>query len=81
MRTGRHIKNETATVTVINNSTANIGNGVNKVAHNGDYTIFKNIAAPNGSFSVNYHFLKAGKHQIIAGIKSKSNVFAVSGFI
>jgi hypothetical protein len=49
---------------------------MNKVAQNGDYAIFKNIAAPNGSFSVKYHFLQAGTHQIIVGIKSKSNIFA-----
>ncbi|MFZ0513830.1 MAG: hypothetical protein WAM14_19645, partial [Candidatus Nitrosopolaris sp.] len=50
----------------------NIGNGINKGTPNGNYTIFKNIAAPNGSFSIKYHFLQAGKHQIIVGIKSKS---------
>ena len=72
LKTGSHIKNQTATVTVINSSTANIGNGINKGTPNGNYTIFKNIAAPNGSFSIKYHFLQAGKHQIIVGIKSKS---------
>ncbi|MFZ0510677.1 MAG: hypothetical protein WAM14_03645, partial [Candidatus Nitrosopolaris sp.] len=76
LKTGSHIKNETATVTVINNSTANIGNGTSKGAHNGDYTVFKNISSPNGSFSVKYHFLQPGTHQIIAGMKSKNNIFA-----
>ena len=76
LKTGSHIKNETATVTVINNFTANNGNGINKGTPNEDLAIFKNIAAPNGSFSVKYHFLQAGTHQIIVGIKSKNNVFA-----
>ena len=58
LKTGINLK--TATVTVINNFTANIGNGINKGSTNGDFTIFKNIAARNGSFSVKYHFLQAG---------------------
>ncbi len=69
-KTGINLRNETATVTVINNFTANIGNGINKG------NVFKNISAPNGSLSVKYHFLQAGTHQVIAGIKSKNNVFA-----
>jgi hypothetical protein len=76
LKTGSHIKNETATVTLINNFTAIIGNGINKGTPNGDLSIFKNIAAPNGSFSLKYHFLQAGTHQIIVGIESKNNVFA-----
>jgi hypothetical protein len=64
----------TATVTVINNLTANIDTGVSKVSTR-DFTIFKNIPASNGSFSVNCRFLQAGTHQIIAAIKSKNNVF------
>jgi hypothetical protein len=51
-------------------------NGINKGAHTEDYSIFKNIPAPNGSFTVKYHFLQAGTHQIIAAIKSKNNIFA-----
>ena len=51
LKTGSNLKNETATVTVINNFTANIGAGTNKQTANGDSTIFKNISAPNGSFS------------------------------
>jgi hypothetical protein len=74
LKTGSHIKNVTATVTVINNLTANIDTGVNKGSTR-DFTIFKNIAASNGSFSVKYRFLQAGTHQIIAAIKSKNNVF------
>jgi hypothetical protein len=45
----------TATVTVINNFTANIAAGTNKGTSNGDFAIFKNISAPNGSFSVKYY--------------------------
>jgi hypothetical protein len=74
LKTGSHIKNVTATVTVINNLTANIDTGVSKGSTR-DFTIFKNIAASNGSFSVNYRFPQAGTHQIIVGIKSKNNVF------
>jgi hypothetical protein len=66
LKTGSHIKNVTATVTVINNLTANIGPGVNKGSTNRDFIIFKNIPAPNGTFSLKYHFLRAGTHQIIA---------------
>ena len=73
MKTGSNLKNETATVTVINNFTANIGAGTNK--QTGDFTIFKNISVPNGSFSVKYHFLQAGTHQIIARINSNSTPF------
>jgi peptidoglycan/xylan/chitin deacetylase (PgdA/CDA1 family) len=76
LKTGINLKNETATLTVINNFTANIGNGANKGSANADFNIFKNISAPNGSFSVKYHFLQTGTHQIIVSIKSKNNVFA-----
>jgi hypothetical protein len=76
LKTGSHIKNANATVTVINNSTANIGARTNKGTPNGDFSIFKNIAAPNGSFSVKQNFLQAGTHQIIARINSKNNVFS-----
>lgn len=64
----------TATVTAMNNLTANIDTGVSKGSTTG-FTIFKNIAVSNGSFSVNCRFLRAGTHQIIAEIKSKINVF------
>ncbi|MFZ0512154.1 MAG: hypothetical protein WAM14_11155, partial [Candidatus Nitrosopolaris sp.] len=77
LKTGINLKNETATVTVINNFSADIGTDIKKGSANGDFTIFKNIAAPNGTFSVKYHFMHAETHQIIAGIKSKNNVFAV----
>ncbi|MRN41185.1 MAG: hypothetical protein FIO02_09100, partial [Nitrosopumilales archaeon] len=60
LKTGSHLNNMTATVTVINNSTANIGTGISKGTPNGDFSIFKNISAPNGSFSVKDHFLQAG---------------------
>jgi hypothetical protein len=72
---GSNLKNETATVTIINNFTANIGAGTNKQTANGDFAIFKNISAPNGSFSVKYRFLQAGTHQIIARINSNSTPF------
>jgi hypothetical protein len=65
----------TATVTVINNFSANIGAGTNKGTSNGEFAIFKNIAASNGSFSVKYRFLQAGTHQIIARINSNSTPF------
>jgi hypothetical protein len=58
----------TATVTVINNSTANIGTGTKQIA-NGGFTVFKNISAPNG------RFLQAGTHQIIARITSNNAQF------
>ena len=74
--TGSHLSNANATVTVINNLTANIGTGTNSGTPNGDFSIFKNIAAPNGSFSVKQHILQASTHQIIARINSKNNVFA-----
>jgi hypothetical protein len=73
LKTGINLKNETATVTVINNSTANIGAGTNK--QTGDFTVFKNISIPNGSFSVKYHFLQAGTHQIITRINSNNTPF------
>ena len=77
LKTGSHLKNVTATVTVINNSTANFGTRCKvKEAENGDFSIFKNISAPNGSFSVKDHFLQAGTHQIIARINSKNNIFS-----
>ena len=75
MKTDINLKNETATVTVINNSTVKIGAGTNKKTANGDFTIFKNISSPNGSFSVKYRCLQAGTHQIIARINSKSTPF------
>jgi hypothetical protein len=75
LKTGINLKNETATVTVINNNTADIGTSTNKQTANGDFTIFKNISAPNGSFSVKYRFLQAGTHQIIARINSNSTPF------
>ena len=37
LKTGSSIKNETATVTVINNSTANVGTGINKGTPNEDF--------------------------------------------
>jgi len=76
LKTGSHLKKVTATVTVINNSTANIGTGISKGTTNGDFSIFKNISAPNGSFSVKDHFLQAGTHQIIARMNSKNNIFS-----
>ncbi|MGA9151884.1 MAG: hypothetical protein WBZ36_15000 [Candidatus Nitrosopolaris sp.] len=76
LKTGSNLKNETATITVINNFTANIGVGTNKQTA-GDFAIFKNISAPNGSFSVKYRFLQVGTHQIIARINSKSTSFKV----
>jgi len=48
--TGSHLSNANATVTVINNLTANIGTGTNSGTPNGDFSVFKNIAVPNGSF-------------------------------
>jgi hypothetical protein len=72
---GSNLKNETATVTVINNFTANIGAGTNKQTANGDFTIFKNMLAPNGSFSVKYRFLQAGTHQIITRVNSNNTQF------
>jgi hypothetical protein len=74
-KTGINLKNVTATVTVINNSTANIGTGTNKQIANGGFTVFKNISAPNGSFFVKYRFLQAGTHQIIARINSNNAQF------
>ena len=75
LKTGSNLKNETATVTVINNFTANIGAGTNKQTANNDFTIFKNISAPNGSFSVKYRFLQAGTHQIITRVNSNNTQF------
>ena len=75
LKTGINLKNETATVTVINNFTANIGAGTNKGTSNLDFAIFKNMPVPNGSFSVKYHFLQAGTHQIIARVNSNSTPF------
>ena len=75
LKTGINLKNETATVTVINNLTTNIGAGTNKQTANGDFAIFKNISAPNGSFSVKYRFLQAGTHQIITRVNSISTPF------
>jgi len=76
LKTDSHLKNVTATVTVINNSTANIGTGISKGTATTDFSIFKNIAAPNGSFYVKQHFLQTGTHQIIARINSKNNIFS-----
>ena len=76
LKTGGYLSNANATVTVINNLTANIGTGTNNGTPNGDFSIFKNIAVPNGSFSVKHHFLQAGTHQIIARINSKNNAFS-----
>jgi hypothetical protein len=70
LKTDSQLKNVTATVTVINNSTANIGTGISNVTANGDFSIFKNLGASDGSFSVKYHFQQAGTHQIIARINS-----------
>lgn len=77
LKTGNHVKNVTGTVTVINNFTANVNTGINKGTPNGDFSIFKTISAPNGSFSIKDHFLQAGAHQIIARINSKNNIFSV----
>jgi len=74
LKTGINLKNVTATVTVINNNTADIGTSTNKGSANG-VMIFKNISAPNGGFSVKYRFLQAGTHQIIARINSNSSTF------
>jgi hypothetical protein len=74
LKTGSHIKNVTATVTVIDNSTANIDTGVSKESTR-DFSIFKNISASNGSFSVNYRFLQAGTHQIITRVNSNNTQF------
>ena len=41
LKTGSHIKNANATVTVINNFIANIGTGINKGTHNGEFSIFE----------------------------------------
>jgi hypothetical protein len=76
LKTGSYLKNVTATVTVINNYTANIGTGISKGTANGDFSIFKNMAAPNGSFSIKQHFLQTGTHQIITRINSKNNIFS-----
>jgi hypothetical protein len=74
LKTGINLKNETATVTVINNNfTANIGAGTNKQTANA--ALFKNISAPNGSFSVKYRFLQAGTHQIIIRVNSNNTQF------
>jgi hypothetical protein len=43
LKTGSHLKNVNATVTVINNLTANVGAGINKGTPNRDFSIFKNI--------------------------------------
>jgi len=65
----------TATVTVIDNLTANIDTSVSKGSTR-NFTIFKNIAASNGNLSVNYRFLQAGKaHQIIIRVNSNNTQF------
>jgi len=56
LKTGGYLKNETATMTVLNNLTANINNVTKKGTTNNEFTIFKNIDAPNGTFSVKYKF-------------------------
>jgi hypothetical protein len=73
LKTGSYLKNETATVTVLNNLTANINNVTKKGTSNSEFTIFKSIQAPNGLFSVHYKFSQAGTHQVIARINSKTN--------
>lgn len=76
MKTGGYLKNETATMTVLNNLTANINNVTKKGTTNNEFTIFKNIDAPNGTFSVKYKFW-ARTHQVIARINSKTNALPV----
>ncbi len=73
LKTGSYLKNETATVTVLNNLTANINNVTKKGTSNNEFTIFRNIEAPNGTFSVKYKFSQPGTHQVIARINSKTN--------
>jgi hypothetical protein len=75
LKTGSNLKNETATVTVIDNFTADIGVGTNKQTAKGDFAIFKNISAPNGCFFVKYRFLQAGTHQIITRVNSNNTQF------
>jgi hypothetical protein len=77
LKTGSLIKNVNSTITVINNSAANPQASVsNRGTSNGEFSIFRNIAAPDGSFSVKYHFTQPGTHQIIARINSKENTFS-----
>ncbi|MFY9872752.1 MAG: hypothetical protein WAK17_23840 [Candidatus Nitrosopolaris sp.] len=40
-----------------------------------DFTVFKNITAPNGDFSVKYRFLQAGTHQITTRINPSNPSF------
>lgn len=44
LKTGNHLKNVNATVTVITNLAANVGTGVNKGTATRDISIFKNIS-------------------------------------
>jgi hypothetical protein len=59
LQTGNHLKNLLATVVIINTSS-----GQPKIFK------FKNIAAPNGNFSVEYLFPELGIYQVIARINS-----------
>jgi hypothetical protein len=78
LKTGIHLKNDSATVIVINNSSANAGTVLNnKETSNGKFSISRNIAAPSGIFSIKYHFAQPGMHQIIGRINSKDNTFSV----
>jgi hypothetical protein len=56
LQTGNHLKNLLATVVIINTSSGHFK--------------FKNIAAPNGNFSVEYLFPELGIYQVIARINS-----------
>lgn len=60
LQTGSHLKNLTARVVIVTNSS-------------GQERIFKftNIAAPDGDFSVKYRFLEWGMYQVISTIHSK----------
>ena len=77
LQTGSYLKNEIATVTVLNNITANINNVTNKGTATSEFALFKNIEAPNGMFSVRYKFSQPGTHQVIARINSKTNPLPV----
>jgi hypothetical protein len=66
LKTGTQIKNETATVIVLNNSAANTESGAS----------FKNIAVPNGGFSVKHQFVYPGTYHIITRINSRENTFS-----
>jgi hypothetical protein len=68
LQTGSHLKNLTARVVIVTNSS-------------GQERIFKftNIAAPDGDFSVKYRFLEWGMYQVISTIHSK-DVSALASF-